>query len=500
MAGLTGWWSRRSSPEKVELYTRWTYHGLAGAEVVGALPTLAARGEIGPLAGWLFLLVLVHTVLVAVVASRALGWQVGRHGRPYRTMVALAVLSAAGCVAVLVLRRFGALVDHQVPMYAAVAMASWGVGGLALCLVRVRHMLGLTAVAVAGIAVFAAGLGLPGVEAAAFTAATAIGTIVFATTSGFSGWLLRAVWELDAAQRLQGRLAVAEERLRFARDLHDVMGRNLSVIALKSELAVQLARRGAADRAVDEMAEVQRIARESQREVREVVRGYREADLHTELEGARGVLAAAGITCRVEAQGVDEALPAPVQSALGWVVREATTNVLRHGDARHCVVSVSVPVSVSAGGGCAVLVIENDGAGSPPGGTPHGSGLTGLRERLAALDGTLEAGPLEGGTRFRVTARVPVGVGGGSSAGAASAADSATGAASASGPGAVGAASAATGSAAEASAASGSAPSAAARPAAADSVASGSGAGVTGTGERSASVSRVADEGAEGAR
>lgn len=216
-----------------------------------------------------------------------------------------------------------------------------------------------------------------------------------------SGWMLAIVWEVDAAREIQARLAVAEERLRFSRDMHDVIGRNLAVIALKSELAVQLARRGS-EAAVDQMAEVQRIAQESQREVREVVRGYREADLHTELVGARGVLSAAGIDCRIEDAGSDR-LPVPVQSALAWVVREATTNVLRHAEATRC----AVRLRVMDAGARTVLVIENDGV-RPTGPAPAGkggSGLAGLRERLAVLGGTLTAGPGDRGT-FRVTAEI----------------------------------------------------------------------------------------------
>ncbi|MFF4409662.1 sensor histidine kinase [Streptomyces sp. NPDC001262] len=216
-----------------------------------------------------------------------------------------------------------------------------------------------------------------------------------------SGWMLAIVWEVDAAREIQARLAVAEERLRFSRDMHDVMGRNLAVIALKSELAVQLGRRGS-PAALEQMAEVQRIAQESQREVREVVRGYREADLHTELEGARGVLSAAGIECRIDGSGSDR-LPAPVQSALGWVVREATTNVLRHAEATRCAVRLRV---VDAGAR-AVLVIENDGVrdGGPAPAGKGGSGIAGLRERLAVLGGTLVAGPGDRGT-FRLTAEI----------------------------------------------------------------------------------------------
>jgi two-component system sensor histidine kinase DesK len=225
---------------------------------------------------------------------------------------------------------------------------------------------------------------------------TAFGT-AFSLLAGRCGaWTLSVLWEAERAREVEARLAVAEERLRFGRDLHDVMGRNLAVIALKSELAVQLARRGRPE-AVEQMIEVQRIAQESQREVREVVRGYREADLGVELAGAQGVLTAAGIECEV--RGDAAGLPIEVQSALGWVVREATTNVLRHGDAVRCSVAVRVT------GERVVLTVENDGAAAATG--DGGSGLAGLRERLSAVDGTLEAGAVGAGV-FRLVAEVPL--------------------------------------------------------------------------------------------
>ena len=160
--------------------------------------------------------------------------------------------------------------------------------------------------------------------------------------------------------------------------------------------AVQLARRGRPE-AVDQMVEVQRIAQETQREIRDVVRGYREAELGAELAGAQGVLEAAGIVCRVS--GAPVGLPPAVQAALGWVVREGTTNVLRHGDAETCTITVSVTE------GRTELTIENDGAPEAPVGS-GGSGLRGLGERLATVGGTLEHTAAEG--RFRLTARVPL--------------------------------------------------------------------------------------------
>ncbi|MEU6143478.1 histidine kinase [Streptomyces sp. NPDC047081] len=225
---------------------------------------------------------------------------------------------------------------------------------------------------------------------------------LFSLLAGRCGaWTLSVLWDAERSREVQARLAVAEERLRFGRDLHDVMGRNLAVIALKSELAVQLALRGRPE-AVEQMIEVQRIAQESQREVREVVRGYREADLGVELAGAQGVLSAAGIRCGVTGEvGAAAGLGGEVQSVLGWVVREATTNVLRHGDAVQCDISLHVHQNR------VVLTVANDGVTSPTGDT--GSGLAGLRERLSAVGGTLEAGPA-GGDGFRVTAEVPLSV------------------------------------------------------------------------------------------
>jgi two-component system sensor histidine kinase DesK len=243
---------------------------------------------------------------------------------------------------------------------------------------------------------------------------TGLGGLLSLFTGRSSAWYIAVIRELEAARGVQARLAVAEERLRFSRDLHDVMGRNLSAIALKSELAAQLAQRGTPEASVQQMAEVQRIARESQSEVRAVVRGYRGVDLDTELAGARGILRAAGVDCRTENGG--SALPAAVQAALGWVVREGATNVLRHADATWC----TVWVGTDPGGGNALLVMENDGVRGDVSGDP-GSGLAGLRERLDGVGGTLrteraepagralhtERTERDGGT-FRLRAEVPL--------------------------------------------------------------------------------------------
>jgi two-component system sensor histidine kinase DesK len=212
--------------------------------------------------------------------------------------------------------------------------------------------------------------------------------------------MLEVMWELDRSRQVQARLAVAEERLRFARDLHDTLGRNLSVVALKSELAARLARRQDTG-AVAEMEEVREIAERSLKEVREVVRGYRAIDLDAELAGSQSVLRAAGVWCEVTGTGAD--LPPAVQAAVAWVVREGTTNVLRHSDATRC------DITVRRAAGNVTLTMENDGVAArrrPSGGT----GLVGLTERLREAGGTLQGEDLPDG-RYRLTVDVPVEVG-----------------------------------------------------------------------------------------
>ncbi|MFD9481440.1 MULTISPECIES: sensor histidine kinase [Streptomyces] len=401
---MTGWWKNRSSAGKVELYTRWSFHLFVLIEITSfGLPALGAAAEDPsdralPLS--LFLLLCAHAVLCGVLSSKALTWVVGRRERPTRPAVTTAALTAAAVLGILALKAAGKIDEPALAPLLVLGLTCFTAGSLVLCMRSVRSMRYVAPVAATGTGVTALALGLPAVHALGYFLGVLLCCLFFSATSGFSAWLLRTVHELDRAREVQSRLAVAEERLRFGRDLHDVMGRNLAVIALKSELAIQLARRERPE-AVEQMIEVQRIAQESQREVRDVVRGYREADLSVELEGARGVLSAAGMDCRVDFRAArGRELPAEVQSALGWVVREATTNILRHGDAHRCLIRLTAPET-----GSVTLVVENDGAPEAPAGPP-GSGLAGLRERLAALDGTLQAG-LVGDGRFRLLAQIP---------------------------------------------------------------------------------------------
>ena len=200
--------------------------------------------------------------------------------------------------------------------------------------------------------------------------------------------------ELSEARDELARNAVAEERMRFARDLHDLLGHSLSLIALKSELAGRLAERDPV-RARQEMADVEAAARRALAEVRDAVSGYRQVSLAQALAEARSALSAAGIALRAPA--VPATLPAAVDAVLGWVVREATTNVLRHSGAS----SMVVALDTTADG--VTLTVTDDGRG---GGGPRGTGLSGLAERVEALGGRLEAGPA-GAHGFRLAAVVP---------------------------------------------------------------------------------------------
>lgn len=202
---------------------------------------------------------------------------------------------------------------------------------------------------------------------------------------------------LEAAREEVGRLAVADERVRFARELHDLLGHTLSVIRIKSELASRLASIDPA-RAGEEMADVERVTREALAEVRQAVSGYR-PDLGVEVQNAQRTLTGAGIDATVE--GGDVVVDGPVGETLAWVVREAATNVLRHSKAQRCM------IRLSRADGQTVLEVSDDGVGcsSPEG---AGSGLRGIRGRVAEAGGNVEVGSTPGGgLRVRVT--VPVG-------------------------------------------------------------------------------------------
>ena len=208
--------------------------------------------------------------------------------------------------------------------------------------------------------------------------------------------MVEANSQLSAAREQIARLAVGEERLRFARDLHDLLGHSLSVIALKSELAGRLIK-ATPGLAAHEVEDIEQVARDALREVREAVAGYRQPTISAELVGAREALAAAGIELRAEDEHAS--LPPAVEAVLAWAVREGVTNVMRHSEAKRCTVRVFKKA------GHATVEVVDDGRG---GTLAPGSGLRGLRERVLERGGTLTAEPLpHEGFRLRVMVPLP---------------------------------------------------------------------------------------------
>ncbi|MFK0246553.1 sensor histidine kinase [Amycolatopsis azurea] len=219
-------------------------------------------------------------------------------------------------------------------------------------------------------------------------------------------WLIRLVTELGETRKRLAEVAVAEERLRFARDLHDLLGMSLSAIALKSELTSRIMDIDTT-RASDELLEILGLTRQALTDVRSVASGYRELSLDQESRSAQAVLVAADVQVRLEIEHED--LPPTVRTVLAVVLREGVTNVLRHSKVERCEIAVR-----RIGDGVA-LDIVNDGVENGRPSKPErpvrveaaGSGITNMSDRVAGLGGELTAG-VEADGRFRLRAVVPV--------------------------------------------------------------------------------------------
>ncbi|NUR90994.1 MAG: sensor histidine kinase [Nonomuraea sp.] len=214
-------------------------------------------------------------------------------------------------------------------------------------------------------------------------------------TNRMWAWIWSLAVQAHDGREAHTRLALAEERLRFARDLHDLVGHQLSAIAVKTELAVRLADADAGA-AKSEMAEVNKLTRKALRELRQAVRGYRELDLTAELNSVKGVLEAAGVRCEVRLPHRE--LPAGVAPVFAYAVREAVTNVLKHSTATFCEITLRFTDEE------AELAVRNDGVGRGQA-DDLGSGLTGMRERVGAVGGKMTARPTGDG-EFQLSAVV----------------------------------------------------------------------------------------------
>ena len=403
-------WNELSGPERYEF---WARAGLYLPFAVALLFDLTlARAQQVRVPGLVVFLLLSagQAGACAVLLHASVSRYLARGPAPRRWLVAAAIaLTAAGVLAGAA--AFPAFTRSPVgafPVSMLVAMLLGGTLTVALApLLRTRALLAVVLVGAAAASGMSASIGGAGVGA--HGQALAGSFLIYAFFIGAFAVLigrvspgqLRIMWELDRSRTEHARLSVAEERLRFARDLHDVLGRNLSLIAVQSELAAELARRGDQD-AAGQMLQVRQVAHESLREMRAVVSGYRTADLGTELAGAQEVLRSAGVSCRVI--GDAAGLPPDVQAALGWVVREGTTNIIRHSDATACTIELHILDSPGAPR-AVTLSMDNDRVHTLDAGS-GGSGLAGLGERLAGLGGSITTGHPPNG-RFRLEASLP---------------------------------------------------------------------------------------------
>lgn len=232
----------------------------------------------------------------------------------------------------------------------------------ALPLVMRWSTAGLVSLGLVGLVALEAALrGASAGQAVVFVAVAASAAGVFAMVVV---WMLRLLVAAEAGRAAEAGLAVAEERLRFSRELHDALGHRLHVIALRAELA------GADD--------IRELASAAARDVRGAVHGYAALDLAEQVRGAELVLGSAGVEIEVELDSSDlTGLAAPISQLLATAVREGVTNILRHSDARAC------RIVISEQHGLLRLVMSNDRPRSPA--DVPGLGLTGLHERAGAL-------------------------------------------------------------------------------------------------------------------
>ncbi|WP_168209104.1 sensor histidine kinase [Agromyces intestinalis] len=331
-----------------------------------------------------------YVALLGAVFGAAVAWPFGPRGasrgrsshRPGAATELAFVALLLLCVGYLVLWHTG-----QALLFPLLAVA-------ASIAIRRRWAMGVVgSIAVTG--TFAVGF-----DTGSLAAAVLVGFAAFAGGAGnyLVQYYVALTRELDRTRERLAVAAVAEERLRFSRDLHDLLGHSLSIIAVKSEAARRLMPVDA-EAAATHVAEVEEIARDALGEVRSVVAGSRSVRLTEQLANARNVLEGAGIATSITAP--DRQLPITVDATLGWVVREAATNVVRHSSAGRCT------IAVAATDHDARVEVTDDGRGTAAAVGEAGTGLAGLRERVEAAGGEFTVGSSPSG--FRVTAVLPLG-------------------------------------------------------------------------------------------
>jgi two-component system, NarL family, sensor histidine kinase DesK len=334
-----------------------------GAMWLGCLvvPVVAVLGEPDPVRRWLGVAGLLVLTLAHAAALHAAASPVSAR---HRQMLLWGFAAAAVLSIFLV-----APADPDRYTWAWIGGAIAGFTPLLLTGVRRWATSAGTVLVAIGVGAVAGGSPLVHGIIATSIAATLIATIVLP----FRLWELLV--EARAGREAVAQLAVTEERLRFARDVHDLLGHRLAVIALKAELAARLTVTDP-EKSAREATEVQNLASGALTEVREAVHGYRAVDLGDQLTAVENVLRDAGIRCTTTRTEV----PGDVAQQLAQVLREACTNVLRHSEAAWCTIDIQHQEGETR------MIIANDGSGTED---RTGFGLRGASERLAAVGGTL---------------------------------------------------------------------------------------------------------------
>ncbi len=354
------WWTHKSPVERVVVYTLasmyalyWLFLLLLTGNVAATVTSARTTTLIG-----------VGALMLGVAGTLVLRDSIRLHPDtaplPWRS---LSVLLGLVVVAVPLARLLPG--DPRAGMsLVVVAALAWGAGGLLDT--RVRNGILVASAVITAVLGYSLAFAAYGLAVSAF--------LLFTVQSSL--WLMGVVTSLERARDSEAALAVTRERLRFSQDVHDVMGRRLSTIAVQAELAATLAARGD-PRATDQVLEIRATAHEALREARELARGYRPLDLPTEVAGAVSLLASAGITADADVDDV----PPERHELVARVIREAITNVLRHSRAG----TVDLTYAASR------LVVSNDGivARQP---TADGSGLTTLADQLADHGARLTSG------------------------------------------------------------------------------------------------------------
>lgn len=268
-------------------------------------------------------------------------------------------------------------------------------GGSLLLTLRTRIAVPLCALVVVTMGMIAARIsGEPAIVVYTVVATTNTALMVFGLTR--LAWMVN---ELRAAREATALKAVAEERLRVSRDVHDLLGLSLSAITLKSELANKLVTRQP-QRAQIELADILALSRKALADVRGVASGERKLSLDEECHSAETVLTSAEVKVRIERQ--DHELPNAMGSVLATVLREGVTNILRHSDAESC------KIRIGQQDDSAWMEIVNDGVSAPSMRTStSGNGISNLTRRVVALGGELDSGDGPNGD-YQLRVKIPI--------------------------------------------------------------------------------------------